>query len=382
MEKYNKNNAEILSDQTNSEATCQGVDKAEMEKTLDKKLESEKKLDQNAETKSTKKSFVEQDGSNKILEIKNLNKSFGLNHVLKDISFSMKKGEVIAIIGSSGGGKSTLLRCLTFLERAQSGSIWIGGEEIVASEMRPVKPKFMVVQKVPVDTKLKFMLKSKEYGKKNTKFFVRIPAENAYKRKFFKRYVPTDKNGIPLSEAEVSIYPNDNILREKALKMGLVFQDFNLFPHKTVIENLILAPMLVKGMDRQVAITIAEEQLAKVGLSDKANSYPFEISGGQKQRVAIARALCMSPEILCFDEPTSALDPELTGEVLKVISGLRDSNTTMLIVTHEIMFAREVADKVIFLDGGKILEYGDAKEVIDNPTEQRTKDFMDKILKA
>ena len=320
----------------------------------------------------------------KILEIKNLNKSFGLNHVLKDISFSMQKGEVIAIIGSSGGGKSTLLRCLTFLEKAQSGSIWIGGEEIVPSELQPVKPKFMFVQKLPCGSgkKFKFVNKYEENGKKKFKFFTTVPVDMTYKYNFFKKYIPTDENGNPLSEINVSIYPKDNVLREKALKMGLVFQDFNLFPHKTVIENLIMAPMLVKNMDKQVAINLAKEQLAKVGLSDKANAYPCEISGGQKQRVAIARALCMSPDILCFDEPTSALDPELTGEVLKVISGLRDSGTTMLIVTHEIMFAREVADKVIFLDGGTILEYGDAKEVIDNPTEQRTRSFMDKILKA
>jgi len=320
----------------------------------------------------------------KILEIKNLNKSFGLNHVLKDISFSMQKGEVIAIIGSSGGGKSTLLRCLTFLEKAQSGSIWIGGEEIVPSELQPVKAKFMFVQKLPCGSgkKFKFVNKYEENGKKKFKFFTTVPVDMTYKYKFFKKYIPTDENGNPLSEINVSIYPKDNVLREKALKMGLVFQDFNLFPHKTVIENLIMAPMLVKNMDKQVAINLAKEQLAKVGLSDKENAYPCEISGGQKQRVAIARALCLSPEILCFDEPTSALDPELTGEVLKVISGLRESGTTMLIVTHEIMFAREVADKVIFLDGGTILEYGDAKEVIDNPTEQRTRSFMDKILKA
>mgnify|MGYP001088576652 CR=1 FL=1 len=320
----------------------------------------------------------------KILEIKDLNKSFGLNHVLKDISFSMQKGEVIAIIGSSGGGKSTLLRCLTFLEKAQSGSIWIGGEEIVSSELKPVKSKFMLVQKIPCGAgkKLKFVQKTEEYGKKKLKFFGKVDVENTYKRKFFQKYVPKDENGRPLRVMNASIYPKDTVLREKALKMGLVFQDFNLFPHKTVVENLILAPMLVKGMDKQTATQIAKEQLEKVGLLEKADSYPCEISGGQKQRVAIARALCMSPDILCFDEPTSALDPELTGEVLKVISGLRDSGTTMLIVTHEIMFAREVADKVIFLDGGKILEYGDAKELIDNPKEQRTKDFMDKILKA
>lgn len=339
---------------------------------------------ENIENLEIKDITLDENDKNTILEIKNLNKSFGLNHVLKNISFSMKKGEVIAIIGSSGGGKSTLLRCLTFLEKAQSGSIWIGGEEIVSSEIQPVKPKFMFVQKLPISggSKLQFIHNTTENGKKKVKFFQKVPVDVSYKYKFFKKYVPTDEAGNPLSEMNVSIYPNDKVLREKALKMGLVFQDFNLFPHKTVIENLIMAPMLVKGMDRESAVAIAEEQLAKVGLSEKANAYPFEISGGQKQRVAIARALCMSPEILCFDEPTSALDPELTGEVLKVISGLRDNGTTMLIVTHEIMFAREVADKVIFLDGGKILEFGDAKEVIDNPTEQRTKDFMDKILKA
>ena len=219
----------------------------------------------------------------KILEIKNLNKSFGLNHVLKDISFSMQKGEVIAIIGSSGGGKSTLLRCLTFLEKAQSGSIWIGGEEIVPSELQPVKPKFMFVQKLPCGSgkKFKFVNKYEENGKKKFKFFTTVPVDMTYKYKFFKKYIPTDENGNPLSEINVSIYPKDNVLREKALKMGLVFQDFNLFPHKTVIENLIMAPMLVKNMDKQVAINLAKEQLAKVGLSDKENAYPCEISGGQ-----------------------------------------------------------------------------------------------------
>lgn len=319
-----------------------------------------------------------------ILQVKNLNKSYGYNHVLKDINFSMKQGEVIAIIGSSGGGKSTLLRCLTFLEKAQSGSIFIGGEEIVKEEIEQVKPKFKFVikEKVEGGSKFNFMQKVEENGKKKLKFFVKTPVEYSYKNRYFKKFVPTDENGNPLAEINASVYPNDNVLREKALKMGLVFQDFNLFPHKTVLENLILSPMLVKKMDKQTATKLAMEQLEKVGLAEKANAYPCEISGGQKQRVAIARALCMNPEILCFDEPTSALDPELTGEVLKVISELRNSGTTMLIVTHEIMFAREVADTVIFLDGGKILEMGNAKEVIDNPKEQRTKDFMNKILKG
>ncbi len=247
-----------------------------------------------------------------ILEVKNIQKFYGNNHVLKGIDLQMKEGEVVAIIGSSGGGKSTLLRCLTFLEKIQKGDISIGGEKIV-------------------------------------------------------------DNGV---------YPKDKILRQKALQMGLVFQDFNLFPHKTVLENLILAPMLVKKMSKEQATKLAMDNLAKVGLQEKANAYPSDISGGQKQRVAIARALCMSPTILCFDEPTSALDPELTGEVLKVIGELRKSNVTMLIVTHEIMFAREIADEVIFLDNGIVLESGNAKEVIDNPQKERTKLFMNSILKG
>ena len=292
----------------------------------------------------------------KILEIKDLNKSFGLNHVLKDISFSMQKGEVIAIIGSSGGGKSTLLRCLTFLEKAQSGSIWIGGEEIVSSELKPAKPKFMLVQKIPCGAgkKLKFVQKIDENGKKKLKFFVKVDVENTYKRKFFQNYVPKDEYGNPLIEMFVSIYPKDAVLREKALKMGLVFQDFNLFPHKTVIENLILAPMLVKKIDKQQALEIAEEQLAKVGLSDKANAYPCEISGGQKQRVAIARAIAKNPKLLLCDEPTGALDYKTGKQILSLLEKTsRKENMTIVIVTHNSAIA-DMADKVIKFKNGSV----------------------------
>lgn len=273
-----------------------------------------------------------------ILQVNNINKSFGNNHVLKNVSFSMERGEVYAIIGSSGGGKSTLLRCLTFLEKIDSGTIEID-DELIVSE-KEVKSK---VCKVPV----------------------------------LKKFV----NKVGAGETKkVSVYPKDDVLRVKALKMGLVFQDFNLFPHLNVLDNLMLAPTLVSHSKKEEAMEIAMSNLEKVGLADKAKAYPSEISGGQKQRAAIARALCMSPQILCFDEPTSALDPELTGEVLKVISGLRDTGVTMLIVTHEISFAREIADKVIFLDNGIILESGDAREVIDNPKKERTREFMQRIL--
>ena len=248
-----------------------------------------------------------------ILKVENINKSFDDLHVLKGVSFEMNKGEVVAIIGSSGGGKTTLLRCLTFLEKSDCGSITIDGDNIVAS----------------VDGK--------------------------------------------------SVYPNDEELRKRALKVGLVFQDFNLFPHLTVLQNCMLAPTSVLKMDKKQAEEIARKQIERVDLTDKINEYPCNLSGGQKQRVAIARALCMNPSLLCFDEPTSALDPELTAEVLKEIKELKQEGVTMLIVTHEIDFARDVADTAIFLDNGVILEKGDAKELIDNPKNERTKEFLKRI---
>lgn len=253
-----------------------------------------------------------------ILEIKNINKSFGSNHVLKGISFSLEEGEVLSIIGSSGSGKTTLLRCMNFLETADKGEIFVDGEKI-------------------------------------------FDAADKSKR----------------SEKDV---------RKNRLNFGLVFQDFNLFPQYNVFDNLVLAPKLLakekedyKENKKQIVENIEQHAyllLEKVGLSDKAKAYPCELSGGQKQRVSIARALCLNPKILFFDEPTSALDPELTGEILKVIRSLAADNMTMIIVTHEMNFARDVSDKVIFMDGGVIVEQGSPDKVLVNPEKERTREFL------
>lgn len=246
-----------------------------------------------------------------ILEVKNIQKSFDKTEVLKDISFTLEKGEVLSIIGSSGSGKTTLLRCLNFLETTDSG-------------------------KIIVDDNVLF-----------------------------------DGNN-KLSEDKI---------RENRLNFGLVFQNFNLFPQYTVLENLTLAPTLLKKGDSASIKNQALEIIKKVGLEDKVDFYPCQLSGGQQQRVAIARALMLSPKILCFDEPTSALDPELTGEVLRVIRELRDGNTTMIIVTHEMNFAKNVSDKVIFMADGVIEECGTPEEVFENPKSQRLKEFLSSSLK-
>ncbi len=253
-----------------------------------------------------------------ILEVKNLEKHFGKTRVLEDISFSLEKGESVAIIGSSGSGKTTLLRCLNFLETPSSGSIIVNEDTLFNS-----------------------------------------------------------KDNVKLSDEQI---------RKKRLHFGMVFQSFNLFPQYTALENTMLACQLLakeradyKQNKTKILADIrteCEEILKQMGLTDRMGNYPHQLSGGQQQRVAIARALALNPDILCFDEPTSALDPELTGEVLKVIRSLADKKTTMLIVTHEMAFARDVADKVIFMDSGVIIEQGPSRDVIDNPQEERTKQFL------
>ena len=246
-----------------------------------------------------------------VIELNNIKKSFGNLEVLKDISLTVKKGEVVSIIGPSGSGKSTLLRCATFLEKADGGEIIYMGEKACRSE-----------------------------------------------------------NGAAVYEKNLTPFKS---------YFGLVFQQFNLFPHYTVMKNLTDAPINVQKRDKEEVFQTARDLLKQMGLEGKENYHPAQLSGGQQQRVAIARALAMKPEVLFFDEPTSALDPELTGEVLKVIKDLAKENMTMVIVTHEMAFARDVSDHVIFMDGGVIVEEGPPLDIINNPQHERTKLFLSRF---
>lgn len=267
--------------------------------------------------------------SMEILKVSDLHKSFGKNEVLKGIDLSLEKGQVLAVIGSSGGGKTTFLRCLNFLEKAEKGKITVNGKLLFDGE----------------DNKKK----------------------------------------------------SDEQIRINRLHFGLVFQSFNLFPQYTVFRNLTLAKELLvkdeikkngsymgyKSFSEAVSMinNEADVLLKRVGLYDKKDAYPCELSGGQQQRVAIARALSLNPDILCFDEPTSALDPELTGEVLKVIKSLKSVDSTMIIVTHELEFAKEVADRIIFIDGGVIVEQGTPDEIFNHTKTERLGAFLKTILK-
>ena len=249
------------------------------------------------------------------IKAQNIWKKFNKLEVLKGIDLEVNEGEVVAVIGPSGGGKSTLLRCLNKLETIDKGSVIIDGEALCTET------------------------------------------------------------------ATGTEYVNKNDVRRIACKMGMVFQQFNLFPHMTVLENLIEAPVNVQKRDKAEVIKEAEVLLAKVGLSDKRDVYPRKLSGGQQQRVAIARALAMKPAIMLFDEPTSSLDPELTGEVLRAMRELADEKMTMVVVTHEMGFAREVATKVVFMADGHVQEQGSPEEIFINPKNERLKSFLKVILK-
>lgn len=275
-----------------------------------------------------------------VLQVRNVSKKFGDLEVLKDISFDVNKGEVVAIIGPSGSGKSTLLRCINQLETVTDGKISVCGMELISSYKQ-------IEQKV------------KE----------RVIINNDSGRKKYKKVAKIEKIKIPQ-------YATKDVLRQIRLKIGLVFQNFNLFPHYSVIKNISVPQIKVLKKSREEADKKSLQLLLKMGLESKANAYPCELSGGQQQRVSIARALAINPEILFFDEPTSALDPELTGEILKVIKELAAEKMTMVIVTHEMEFAKDVADKIIFMDNGIIIEEGSSEEVFSNTRSDRTKAFL------
>ncbi len=252
-----------------------------------------------------------------VIAVEHLQKTFGTLEVIKDISFSVKKGEVLGIIGPSGSGKSTILRCITQLEQVSGGSIRICGDVLVKD---------------------------------------------------------VEQKGCLCTQ-----YADKKSLRRIGLKVGLVFQNFNLFPHFTVLRNITEAQVRVLHKTQKEAEKTAFYLLEKMALTSKKHAYPCELSGGQMQRVSIARALALNPEVLFFDEPTSALDPELTGEILKVIRALADEKMTMIVVTHEMAFARDVCDRVIFMDKGLIVEQGNAQDIIDSPMHKRTKAFLNRF---
>jgi len=244
-----------------------------------------------------------------VITVAHVRKSFGTLEVLKDISFSLEKGEVLSVIGPSGSGKSTLLRCITNLEQIDSGTITIGSDTLVNQ----------------------------------------------------------------------GVYADKTTISRIRLQVGLVFQNFNLFPHFSVLRNITEAQVHVLKTPKADAADTAMDLLKKMGLSDKASAYPYQLSGGQQQRVSIARALALRPQVLCFDEPTSALDPELTGEILAVIKELATEHMTMMVVTHEMAFARDISNRVIFMDDGLIVEEGSPEQVFSNTTNERTKRFLNRF---
>ncbi len=301
--------------------------------------------------------------SEKIIEVKNLCKRFGDVEVLRGVDIDIYRGDVLCVIGASGSGKSTFLRCLNQLEQVDSGEIKLSGEYLFKNEHKKLLPRL---------EEAKAALKAAKKDK-NTPSDELLSLEDDY------REIKNEYDSLYNEERAIAKYISKNIdlLRQK---MGMVFQQFNLFPHLTILKNLTLAPTMLKLATAEEAEERALGLLERVGLRDRANDYPNQLSGGQKQRVAIVRALCMNPEVMLFDEPTSALDPEMVGEVLDVMKELARDGMTMIVVTHEMGFAREVANRVIFLDEGVIAEEGAPEELFGNPKSERLKTFLSKVL--
>ena len=294
----------------------------------------------------------EAEQSSALLSVKNLYKRFGKLEVLKGVQLDVHKGDVVAIIGPSGCGKSTLLRCLNLLETPTAGEIILENEYVFKNER----------------VYLKARLKELSAQKKAPDFDVA-----AYEQ------LVEEYNALRAEEKAIEKYIAKQINLHRQ-KIGMVFQQFNLFPHLTVLKNITLAPTKLKKISQEEAEEKAMALLKKVGLEEKANAYPSTLSGGQKQRIAIVRALAMEPDIMLFDEPTSALDPEMVGEVLKVMTELAKEGMTMVVVTHEMGFAKEVANRVIFMSDGVIKEENSPEEFFNNPKDERLKEFLSKVL--
>ncbi len=307
-----------------------------------------------------------------MISVKNIFKNFGDLQVLKGVSCEIEKGEKIVIIGPSGSGKSTFLRCMNLLENPTYGEVWVDNDLVT-----PVDPylHFDVIESSNTFKKMYAEKKAsgaaKSDGDLKHDIIMEIKEKDLLKKHEGKEYNALVKKIYNDNQLDI------NLARQR---IGMVFQQFNLFNNLTILDNITLAPMKLKKMSKSDAEEKAFKLLDRIGLRDKADSYPQQLSGGQKQRIAIVRALAMDPEIMLFDEPTSALDPEMVGEVLDVMKELADSGMTMVVVTHEMGFAREVATRVLFMDEGKILEEAPPHEFFSNPKSQRTKDFLSKVL--
>ncbi len=299
-----------------------------------------------------------------MININNIYKYFGDLKVLNGVTCNIQKGEKVVIIGASGSGKSTLLRCMNLLEKPTFGEVWMDGRLLT-----PVDP-YLHPEVIKESKTFKKLLAEQELTEEE--IIKKIKKEDLLNEKNEgKNY----KNKMHEIQKQYGI--DIDLARQK---MGMCFQHFNLFNNLTIMNNLILAPVELKLMSKEEAIEKATELLKRIGLYDKKDEYPSKLSGGQKQRVAIIRSLCMNPDVMLFDEPTSALDPEMVGEVLNLMKELAAEGMTMVVVTHEMGFAREISNRVIFMDGGVILEEGTPEEVFDHPKHARTQEFLSKVL--
>lgn len=300
-----------------------------------------------------------------MINVKNIYKNFGDLKVLKGVSCNISKGDKVVIIGASGSGKSTLLRCMNLLEKPTFGEVWM--EEKL---LTPIDP-YLHEEIITSSKTFKNLLESQKYNNKNeiideikSKDLLNEKNEGKEYKKIMKNYYQNNHQNI-------------NVARQK---MGMCFQGFNLFNNYTVLENIILAPIELKLMTKEAATKKALELLERIGLLEKKDEYPNKLSGGQKQRIAIIRSLCMDPKVMLFDEPTSALDPEMVKEVLDLMKELACEGMTMVVVTHEMSFAKEFADRIIFMDEGVIVEEGTPKDIFENPKHPRTIEFLSKVL--